>query len=192
MPFAPTARRWRPLRPRHARHLLAAALLALLLGLGLGAPALAQDAPYDAVQRQSQAGDWPAALAQADAWLAQHPADAQMRFMRAVLLQRMGQTEAAQAAFTALVQEHPELPEPHNNLAVLHAAANRLDQARETLEMAVRLNPAYAIAHQNLGDVFARLASRSYGEALKLNPANGALRPKIEALDAALAARPAQ
>jgi hypothetical protein len=58
--------------------------------------------------------------------------------------------------------------------------------------MAVRLNPAYAIAHQNLGDVFARLASRSYGEALKLNPANEALRPKIQALDAALAARPAQ
>ena len=148
MPFSPSARVWRPWRLRHGWHLLAAALLALLLGLG-SAPAWAQDAPYDAVQRQSQAGDWSAALAQADAWLAQHPADAQMRFLRAVVLQRQGQTDAALAAFTALTQEHPELPEPHNNLAVLHAAAGRLAEAYAALQTATRLNPHFATASRN-------------------------------------------
>ena len=186
MPFAPNARRWRPLRPRHACQLLAAALLALLLGLGLGAPALAQDAPYDAVQRQSQAGDWPAALAQADAWLAQHPADAQMRFMRAVLLQRMGQTEAAQAAFTALVQEHPELPEPHNNLGVLHAAAGRLLEAQLALEQALRLHPHYATGWRNLGDVQLQRAAEAYRRALEQTPHAPGLAQRLQALEALL------
>ena len=186
MPFALPDRVWRPLHPPHAWHLLAAALLALLLGLG-SASARAQDAPYDAVQRQTQAGDWSAALAQAEAWLAQHPADAQMRFLRAVVLQRQGQTDAAQAAFTALTQEHPELPEPHNNLAVLHAAAGRLAQAQQALEQALRLHPHYAIAWRNLGDVQLQRAAESYRRALQHAPHAAGLAQRLQAVEALLA-----
>jgi len=170
---------------------VAAALLALLLGLG-SAPAWAQDAPYDAVQRQTQAGDWTTALAQADAWLTQYPADAQMRFLRAVVLQRQGQTEAAQAAFTALTQEHPELPEPHNNLAVLHAAAGRLAEAQQALEQALRLHPHYAIAWRNLGDVQLQRAAESYRRALQHSPHATGLAQRLQALEALLTPAPAR
>ena len=187
MPLALPDRVWRPLQPQHGWRLLAAAaLLAVLLGLG-SAPARAQDAPYDAVQRQSQAGDWSAALAQADAWLAQHPADAQMRFLRAVVLQRQGQTDAALAAFTALTQEHPELPEPHNNLAVLHAAAGRLAEAYAALQTATRLNPHFATAWRNLGDVQLRLAAESYRRALQHAPHAPGLAQRLQAVEALLA-----
>ena len=186
MPLAHTDRVCRPLQPQSGWRFLAAALLALWLGLG-SAPAWSQDAPYDAVQRQSQAGDWSAALAQADAWLAQHPADAQMRFLRAVVLQRQGQTDAALAAFTALTQEHPELPEPHNNLAVLHAAAGRLAEAYAALQTATRLNPHFATAWRNLGDVQLRLAAESYRRALQHAPHAPGLAQRLQTVEALLA-----
>lgn len=55
-----------------------------------------------------------------------------------------------------------DLPEPYNNLAVLVAAGGQLDRARALLETALRLDPAYRTAHENLGDVFVRLAQRAY------------------------------
>ena len=48
--------------------------------------------------------------------------------------------------------------------------------------MAVRMNPSYAIAHENLGDIYARMAGQSYGRALQLEPANPLLQPKINLL----------
>jgi cytochrome c-type biogenesis protein CcmH/NrfG len=47
------------------------------------------------------------------------------------------------------------------------------------LESALRANPGYAVAHENLGDVYALLASQAYARASKLDPANAALPPKI-------------
>jgi Flp pilus assembly protein TadD len=61
-----------------------------------------------------------------------------------------------------MTQDFPEMPEPYNNLAVLEAAAGRLDQARSLLDTALRHDPAYRTAHENLGDVLMRLAQRAY------------------------------
>ncbi|GAB3185939.1 tetratricopeptide repeat protein [Hydrogenophaga aquatica] len=166
--------------------------LACAAALLCAAGVQAQEAPYQEVNRLLQAGELALARKMAEDYLGTKPNDPQMRFLHGVIQTQQGQDDAALDTFMAITRDYPELPEPYNNLAVLHAAANRLDQAREALEMAVRLNPAYAIAHQNLGDVFARMALRSYGEALKLNPANGTLRPKVQALDAVLTTRPAQ
>lgn len=161
-------------RAAHARfgyypaclHALAALGLCLgLLGLG-AAPAQAQNAPYDQVERWINAGEWTLAIDEAQRWLAQEPRDPQMRFMRGVILQRQGHTEAARQAFVDLTRDFPELPEPYNNLAVIDAAAGKLAEARESLLMATRLHPAYATAHRNLADVYLRLAAQSYREAL--------------------------
>jgi len=62
---------------------------------------------------------------------------------------------------------------------VLHAAQGQFEKAREALEMAVRTNPGYAIAHENLGDVYARLAGQSYGRAQQLDGANTTAAPKL-------------
>ena len=82
-----------------------------------------------------------------------------MRFLRGVILTEQGKQAEAIAAFTQLTQDFPELPEPYNNLAALYAAQSQFDKARAALEMAIKLNPSYATAHENLGDVYARLAA---------------------------------
>jgi ketosteroid isomerase-like protein len=45
--------------------------------------------------------------------------------------------------------------------------------------MAIRTNPSYATAHENLGDVYARLASQAYNKALQLDTDNSAVPPKL-------------
>ena len=42
------------------------------------------------------------------------------------------------------------------------AAVGNLDGARAQLEAALRLDPTYRTAHENLGDVFVRLALRAF------------------------------
>jgi tetratricopeptide (TPR) repeat protein len=81
--------------------------------------------------------------------------------------------------FTKLTEDYPELPEPYNNLAVLYAQQKQYDKARTALEMAIRTHPAYAIAYENLGDVYAKLASQAYDKALQLDSANAAAQGKL-------------
>ena len=45
------------------------------------------------------------------------------------------------------------------------AAAGNLDGARAQLEVALRLDPDYRTAHENLGDVLMRLALRAFESA---------------------------
>jgi len=65
---------------------------------------------------------------------------------------------------------------------VLYAAQGQYDKARVTLEMAIHANPSYATAYENLGDVYARLASQSYNKALLLDNGNVAIPPKLMVL----------
>lgn len=164
---------------------LISAALSALLGLAvLLAPGLsqAQTSVHEEVARLLRAEQPAEAQKKAETLLAEHPNDAQLRFLKGVAQSQNGQPDAASATFTALTQDYPELPEPYNNLAVLHAAAGNLGQARAALETALRLSPGYATAHQNLGDIYARLAGKAWARALELNPADPALRPKLQIL----------
>ncbi len=144
--------------------------------------ALAQDnanAPHAEVSQLMRAGRTSEALTKADQFLSSKPRDPQMRFLRAVILSETGKAADAIAAFTRMTEDYPELPEPYNNLAVLYASQNQFDKARSALEMAIRTNPSYATAHENLGDVYARLASQAYSRALQLDAGNANLQPKL-------------
>ena len=70
-------------------------------------------------------------------------------------------------SFTRLTQDFPDLADPYNNLAVLHAAEGDLDEAQAALQQALRLQPDHAQAQENLGDVLLRLALRAYERAQK-------------------------
>ncbi len=89
-----------------------------------------------------------------------------------MILSEQGKSADAINVFQKLTEDYPELPEPYNNLAVLHASAGNYDKARVALERAIRTNPAYATAHENLGDVYAKLASQSYDKAMQLADPN--------------------
>ncbi|MES2089263.1 MAG: tetratricopeptide repeat protein, partial [Pseudomonadota bacterium] len=84
----------------------------------------------------------------------------------------------AVTAFTKLTEDYPELPEPFNNLAVLYAQQGQYDKSRNALEMAIRTNPSYATAYENLGDVYAKLASQAYSKALQIDT-RSAVAPKL-------------
>src|SRR5947209_4483752 len=125
--------------------------------------ALADD--YADVNQLAKQGKYADALAKADQYLTAKPRDPQMRFLKGVIQAESGHRAEAIATYTQLTQEYPELAEPYNNLAVLYAQDNEYDKAREALEGAVRANPGYATAYENLGDVYAKLASQSYAKA---------------------------
>jgi len=95
-----------------------------------------------------------------------------LRFIKGMILSEQGKSAEAINIFQKLTEDYPELPEPYNNLAVLHASAGNYDKARVALERAIRTNPAYATAHENLGDVYAKLASQSYDKAMQLADPN--------------------
>lgn len=151
--------------------------LALAGALSLG---IARADELAEVQRLQAAGQTAAALARADAFLAAKPRDAQMRFLRGVLLSESRRDAEATEVFQRLVEDFPELPEPYNNLAALYAAAGDYDRAKSALDQAVRANPAFAAAHENLGDVLAMMALRAYLRAQQLEPASGTLPAKLK------------
>jgi Flp pilus assembly protein TadD len=131
------------------------------------------------VQKLMAAGQLKAALARADEQLVKNPRNAQMRFVRGVILTEMKDTDAAREAFERLNQDFPELPEPYNNLAVLAAAQGELDRARALLEAALSARPDYATALENLGDIHLQMSADAYQRAARLQPANRALGSKL-------------
>ncbi len=134
---------------------------------------------YADVSQLVRAGKLPEALTKADLYLATKPRDPQMRFLKGVIQRESGKTTDAISTFTRLTEDFPELPEPYNNLAVLYAGQSQFDKARTALEMAIRTNPSYATAHENLGDVYAKLASQAYNKALQLDASNAGVPPKL-------------
>ena len=165
---------------KHVRHplaqLLRTAALSALLGMSL---AHAAD-DYAEITQLLRTGKAQEALTKADQRIATNPRDPQLRFLRGVAQADTGKQADAIATFTKLTEDYPELPEPYNNLAVLYANQNQLDKARTALEMAIRTNPAYATAHENLGDIYAKLAGQAYNKALQLDATQAnSLRPKL-------------
>ncbi len=152
-------------------------LFTLVAVLGLAQPALADE--YAEVNSLLSAGRTSEALSKTDQLLASRPRDPQLRFLRGVILAESGRSAEAVNVFVKLTEDYPELPEPYNNLAVLYANQNQFDKSRVTLEMAIRTNPSYATAHENLGDIYARLASQAYSRALQLDSGNVAIQPKL-------------
>lgn len=153
---------------------LASALFALALQCGL---AIADN--YDDASRLFKQGNHAAALEKIEAAIATNPRDARARFLKGLILTEQNKPNDAIKVFTALTDDYPELPEPYNNLAVLYASQGQYDKARKALEMAIHTHPSYAIAHENLGDVYAKMASEAYDKALQLDRANAAAQTKL-------------
>ena len=124
-------------------------------------------------------GQYAPALAKIDSVLAADGKNPQARFLKGVVQTDQAETEAAIATFQALTEDYPELPEPYNNLAVIWAQRGEYDKARKALELALASRPDYAIAHENLGDIYARLASTEYDRAAALDKANKTAQTKL-------------
>jgi Flp pilus assembly protein TadD len=170
------------------RHLRVLTLLLLVAGM----PAMAQDGRdlTEEARKQYAAGLKEAsalikdrrfanAETRLDALLTQRPREPQARFLKGVVETEQGRIDAAIATFRALIEDYPELPEPYNNVAVLYAQRGEYGSARLALETAVRTAPNWAVAHENLGDIYARIAAEEYDRAAKLDRDNKSAPAKL-------------
>ncbi|MFZ6730434.1 L,D-transpeptidase Cds6 family protein [Undibacterium sp. Ji42W] len=160
------------------RHILKNVLTLSSLSLLLMSTHVRADDAAD-VGKLLRSGQVSEALQKVEAALAQRPKDAQMRFLKGLILTEQNKSAEAITVFSKLTDDYPELPEPYNNLAVLYASSGQYDKARAALEMAIRTNPTYGTAHENLGDVYAKLASQAYDKALQLDSSNNTAKLKL-------------
>lgn len=152
--------------------------LAALLAAVFIAPAASADSIQD-INKLLRQGQHAQALEQVDKYLADKPKDAQGRFLKGLILTEMNKPAEAVTVFQKLTEDYPELPEPYNNLAVIYAQQKQYEKAKQALEMAIRTHPSYATAHENLGDIYSRMASQAYDKALQLDSSNTSAQTKL-------------
>jgi Flp pilus assembly protein TadD len=135
----------------------------------LSGRALAPDVAPEITQTRAMiaAQQWVEAAQLIEAALAKRPRDPQWRFLQSVLFAETGKRSEAITTLELLSEDFPELAEPYNNLAALYVDQNELHKARLLLERAIQNRPDYALAHENLADVYTRLAINAYERAAK-------------------------
>jgi hypothetical protein len=152
------------------------ALIVLLFSLSQPAPGATA---ADRIEELIQQGQLDRALDLTEDSLAADRGNVNYLFLKGLILTRMGRLEEAKGIFISLTEDHPELPEPFNNLAVIYAEQGDFNNAREALQKAINTHPSYATAHENLGDIYAKMASRAYNQALELDEDNASAREKL-------------
>ena len=135
------------------------------------------------IQELLQRGAYPEAQQRAENWLQKNPGDTRARFLQGVALAAQNRIDEAIVVYRGLTDDHPELPEPHNNLATLYAARGQLDAAKVALEAALRAQPNFATAHENLGDLYARYAAESWARAADLERNRTSALTKLKAVN---------
>jgi len=145
-----------------------------------------QSDPHDQVKKLLRQEKYERALVLVDKYMAVNPRDPQMRFWKAWITDRTGDKQVALNMYLSLTQDYPEIAEPFNNLAVLYAAKGQFSVAKEALDAALRANPNFADAHENMGDVLIQLANYSYQRSLQINPAQRGVSRKINILKPSL------
>lgn len=166
--------------------LIHCALVLLIAGAG---PAVAD--PAADVRALLSRGDLNGALLLVERATAANPQDPQVRFLHGVVLMDMQRDDAALDLFSRLTQEYPELPDPYNNIALLHARAGRLEAARRALETALRNDPGHRTARVNLGHVHLMLAVQAWELAATTAPLDPPVQRLLEGARTLLTARTA-
>jgi tetratricopeptide (TPR) repeat protein len=153
-------------------------LTAIVLAFSLSSSLVAADELKD-ISQMAEKGQKAAALERINTYLKANPKDAQGMFTKGIIQAESGLSKEAIKTFTDLTQQYPNLPEPYNNLAVLHAEAGQYNLAKKALQTAIKTHPSYATAHENLGDIYARMASEAYDKALTLDNGNTRAQSKL-------------
>jgi len=119
------------------------------------------------VEKLIKARKYQDAVTQINVDLKKTPRNVQLRFVKARLQIEMRQFDQAKKTLIEITQQFPELPEPYNNLAAIAANQGQWIEARDYLELALKLRPTYAIASANLGEIYIRLGAQAYEDAAK-------------------------
>ncbi len=137
------------------------------------------EAGTEQIQQLIKQGAFAKALVVVEEQLSKNSGEIQVLFLKGLILAKMDRLKEAESVFIKLTEEYPELPEPYNNLAVIYAATGDYDKAEQALRKAINTHPSYATAHENLGDIYAKMASQAYNNALKLDSENKETKEKL-------------
>ena len=129
-------------------------------------PVTKNGVPSD-IEKLIKAKKYPEAIDLINQRLKKTPGNVQLRYVKARMQIEMRQWEAAKKTLVEITQQFPGLPEPYNNLAALAANQGNWIEARDYLELALKLRPSYTVASANLGEVYVRLAAQAYDNAAK-------------------------
>jgi tetratricopeptide (TPR) repeat protein len=119
------------------------------------------------IEKLVKAKKYPEAINLINQQLKKMPGNVQLRYVKARMQIDMRQWDTAKKTLLEITQQFPELPEPYNNLAALAANQGDWIEARDYLELALKLRPSYTVASANLGEVYIRLAAQAYENAAK-------------------------
>ena len=129
-------------------------------------PVTRNGVPSD-IEKLVKAKKYPEAIDSINKQLKKTPGNVQLRYVKARIQIEMRQWVEAKKTLVEITQQFPELPEPYNNLAALAANQGNWIEARDYLELALKLRPSYTVASANLGEVYIRLAAQAYDNAAK-------------------------
>ena len=108
------------------------------------------------------------------------PGRAQVQFLTAYAYQMAGENKKAVTHYQMLIDLHPNLPEPRNNLAMIYLAEGDYDRASALLVEAINTRNSYATAYQNLNRIYTGLASEAYRRAVSESSKVPEFAQKIE------------
>ncbi len=155
------------------RRLLACAILTLMTA------SVRAQVDTSTIEEMIAKGNLQEALLTTEEQLSRNPNHVHLLFLKGLIHTSRNEFEPAKKIFIELTKNNPELPEPFNNLAVIYAAQGDYDSARLALQQAINTHPSYATAHENLGDIYAKLASKAYNQALELDEKNVNAKEKL-------------
>lgn len=136
--------------------------------------------PHNDVRKLLRQAKYPQALLLVNKALATNPRDPQMRFWQGFIFEQLGQPDMALQVYLDLTREYPELAEPFNNLGVIYASKGDYPNAKAALDNALRANPNYAAAYENMGDLLVNMARQSYERSMAIDTKQRGISQKIE------------
>jgi Flp pilus assembly protein TadD len=93
---------------------------------------------------------------------------------------KKGVSNKASEVFLRLTQDYPELSEPYNNLGILQFQAGDFLSAKSSFESALKVQPDFVNAMENLGDTYLLLARSTLDQAKELDPKSTSTKYKLE------------
>lgn len=150
-------------------------LLCLLCLMTARAAASSQE-----LQQLIDQGKFADAASRGEALLTDHSRDTQIAFLTAYAHQQTGRDDRAIELYKKLIAEHPNLPEPRNNLAMIYLGQGDHDAASQLLVQAINSHPSYATVYDNLNRIYKGYASEAYRRAVNETSEPSKYVPNIE------------
>ncbi len=136
-------------------------------------PAWAADtalSPLDQAKQDMNAGHYAKALSALRTLVGEEEYNYEAWFLFGVAQVHEEQPHPAIEAFRHVIELRPTLAEPHNNLAAVYNNLGDTKAAIKELEIALEKRPNYAVAEENLADLYIKRALQYYRSSLNHSP----------------------